>query len=614
MKKISLIFTAKNRLSTETNTTRIPVILASSLLVVVSLVYFLILGRGLFIFHENNILFIYSAEYFRSFTEIPGGLLDYAGNFLIQFCFDPYYGTVIFTVVTITAFLLFRKLIRTFADSNFNNLLAAIPAFSLLLLQSGYDFQLRTELGILFSVGLFLSARKINPSWITILLFPPLFYLTGSCSFIYAGLIIINSIISLRGKQRILYLLVQITSVILTCFLFREVLFLQPPDKILVYPLFQNGTLKMTMLYVLFSLYVVLLPVSVKALSELHLKDLVVRVAEPSGIIAVAVISVFILIDTYDPVLANVMKFERMVSGQDWEGIIREHEKIRSTNVVEQYYYNLALAEKGILCDRMFFGRQSFGSMALTLVRNDEQSYRAMYFYYMIGLSEEAHHLAFEQMVQHGYRPENIKMLIKTELINGNFKPAGRYIEVLKRTLHYRTWAVKYERMLFRPEAVSADPELGKQIRNLPGKDFYVVTDDFRNVEMLVQSNPSNRIAFEYKLARLLFDKDLTEIGKLAAMFKSLGYQHFPRHIEEALVSLVNVTGQFPDMGGLTISSDTDKRFIAYFENLKPFHNDRNLIEKGIRKEERNTFWYYLQLGHVRNTTLKNSETETTVY
>ena len=120
----------------------------------------------------------------------------------------------------------------------------------------------------------------------------------------------------------------------------------------------------------------------------------------------------------------------------------------------------------------MFFGRQSYGSKALTLTRDNDQSYRAMYFYYAVGLTCEAHHLAYELMVQHGYRPENIKMLIKTEMINGNFKVAERYINVLKKTMHYKKWSEKYEKMLFTPDLVNSDPELGGKIRLLPGMIF----------------------------------------------------------------------------------------------------------------------------------------------
>ena len=281
---------------------------------------------------------------------------------------------------------------------------------------------------------------------------------------------------------------------------------------------------------------------------------------------------------------------------------------------MEQYYYNLALSERGQLCNRLFFGRQSYGSLSLSLRRNDEQSYRAMYFYYTVGLTCEAHHLAYELMVQHGYRPENIKMLIKTELISGNFKIAERYINVLKKTLHYKVWAQKYERMLFKPELVKSDPELGAKISLLPAEDFLIVTDDFMNLGMLLKSNPQNRIAFEYRMAKLLLEKDLMEAGTEVKIFKAMGYDHLPRHIEEAIVSLVNATSEFPEMGGLSISRETDQRFMKYFAELKPFRGDRRMVEKGIKKAERNTFWYYLQFGLMNSDFSKSGPVDNSIY
>jgi len=38
-------------------------------------------------------------------------------------------------------------------------------------------------------------------------------------------------------------------------------------------------------------------------------------------------------------------------------------------------------------------------------------------------------------MVIKGHSPEGLKMLIRTELINGNYEVASRYINILKKTL-----------------------------------------------------------------------------------------------------------------------------------------------------------------------------------
>ena len=100
------------------------------------------------------------------------------------------------------------------------------------------------------------------------------------------------------------------------------------------------------------------------------------------------------------------------------------------------------------------------------------------------------------------------------------------------------------------------------------------------------------------------------EIKKL----KGLGYKYIPRHIEEAIVSLVNITKEFPDLGGLLISNDTEQRFFRYFSDLKSFKGNRSLIEKGINKTDKNTFWYYLQFGLIKSDFFKSGSVDNSIY
>ncbi len=69
------------------------------------------------------------------------------------------------------------------------------------------------------------------------------------------------------------------------------------------------------------------------------------------------------------------------------------------------------------------------------------------------------------------------------------------------------------KRCCYKPELVNSDPELGEKIKLMPENDFFIVTDDFRNLETLLQGNPENRKAFEYKIARLLLEKDMMAVG-----------------------------------------------------------------------------------------------------
>jgi hypothetical protein len=264
----------------------------------------------------------------------------------------------------------------------------------------------------------------------------------------------------------------------ITFVVFKEILFLQPVDHLLRYPSFFTNAPRVLAVLFLFDGFLILFPLFVKVFDFIKVNIKYAGVIKIVTFLTWFPLIIFLLFKNLDPVKENLMKLEKNVYKQDWDAIIKQQERDQTNNVIAEYYYNLALAEKGQLCERLFFSRQNYGPISLTLSRDNEQTYRAVYFYYAVGLISEAHHLAYELMVQHGYNPENIKLLIKTELINGNYKIAERYINVLKKTLHYGTWAEKYEKMLSDRQLINSDPELGEKISLLPKKDFFVVTND----------------------------------------------------------------------------------------------------------------------------------------
>ena len=60
----------------------------------------------------------------------------------------------------------------------------------------------------------------------------------------------------------------------------------------------------------------------------------------------------------------------------------------------------------------------------------------------------EAQRWAYENMVMKGITPEDLRMLIKTEIINGNYSVASKYVSILKNTIFYRKEAKDFERVL----------------------------------------------------------------------------------------------------------------------------------------------------------------------
>ena len=248
------------------------------------------------------------------------------------------------------------------------------------------------------------------------------------------------------------------------------------------------------------------------------------------------------------------------------------------------------------LCEKLFFANNSFGAESLILPHKEENLNSLIYFYYTIGLISEAHHLAYESMVKYGYRPETLKLLVKTNLINGNYRIAERYINILYSTIYYRKWAEKYKKLLYKPALIYSDTELSNKISMIPKKDFFIRADDIQNLELFLMASPENKRAFEYKIARLLYEKDIESMIYEVKYMKGMGYYHIPRHIEEAILIYSKLHDEVPDLGGLAISAESEMRFAQYNLSVNQNQNiNKTELKKKLKDKWRNTFWFYYQ-------------------
>ena len=489
------------------------VFLAFALIFIISNLYLYWFGDYLFFYQENISLFVFSSQYLHQFLIKPGGLLEYAANFLAQGYFNTVYGSMILSAI-ISLFLFVTARINKILSPgrSLSLLLILLPSCLLLVMQINFNWFMRNNLGFLLASIYFLLSILTDKKRkrIIVLAFLPLFYyFAGGFAWIYLGMYTIYSLVYEKGMLRYFYPAFLLIISCLSLLVFKEVLFFQPLDVLLLSPFsLRDQFMHPGILYVLIG-FIVLFPLLVKILSFLKIKNEKAGATSLLPVVTVLLIGVFLLSRLYDPMLANLFQLEKSIYEQDWNAVIEHQESVRLPNVVAQYYYNLALSEEGQLCDRMFFGPQDFGPRTLIIPWDAKAGTnniaRGVYFYYAIGLINEAHRWAYESMVAQGYRPENIKLLIKTNLINGHYKIAEKYIHILKKTFHYRAWAEKYEAMLYRPDLIGSDPELAEKLKFLPKEDFSIRFENPQtNIPPLLQGNPDNKKAFEYMIAWFL--------------------------------------------------------------------------------------------------------------
>jgi hypothetical protein len=560
-----------------------------------SLTWFLFRADHVLFFQSEQFLFIFSVDYLKDFLLKPGGLLEYAGRFISQFYVLPLMGSLLLSVILVCTGFITLKIVRLLNSGSFLAApIAIITSVLLLLMQVQYYHTMEYNLGYLFILVSFYLTIKYKESYIPLLLFPLTYYLSGAFALVYLLMYAVYSFVFISGIQKILRPAVMTLAGGLSFFLFKELFFLVPWKSILSSPLPLIDDRYHKIFFIVLTAFIVLLPLISKIRLPRRASHRTLRI---SGLVAGSLVlfaGIFMVIRIYNPMISNILTIEEAAYKGDWNEVIRVHEKEPSGNLIGEYFYNVALSERGLLCDRLFSGRQTFGTQAMILPWGNEHLDRGAWFFYTAGLVNEAHRWAYEEMVVYGMRPHNMLMLIKTSLIAGNYSMAEKYIGILKKTLFYRDEAIKFSELIGNEEGLMSNSELGPVARIIPQKDFFIYVDKPEdNLLMLFESNPGNKRAFEYMMAWLLLEKDVETVMSNIHLMKGMGYTKLPRHIEEAVMIYYNSQGTFPELSGFAVSTETMTRFNLYFTTFVQARQRPETLDQVMRARFGDTFWYY---------------------
>lgn len=565
---------------------------------VAAFMYFCFIGNYVLFFQETQSLFIFSRDYLIDYLQKPGAPLDYAARFLTQFYPGKITGSLIIAcVLSLPAVLLFRVISSIEMAKPFRFLLPLIPSFLLMILQANYFHLMVHNLGfiliLLFYMYLIFPGKRFLKI-IAVALFPLFYYFAGAYAFVFALIVAVHCIFYEKSRHPLLFPSLIIVAGAASFLVSWKFIFLQPLEQFILFPLplLENPTYRI--IFSLLAAIIVFYPLILRlAVSWKNQKLNVTLVSSGSVFLAFAALF-FMVSTTYNSQTARVIELERLIFAGKWEQAVKFHEKKPSMNLVGQYFYNIALSESDQLCDRLFRGRQDFGTNSLVLPWGDEHLSRGAYLYYSIGLINEAHRWAYEEMVVYGFRAENLKILTKTSLITGDYRMAAKYAAILKKTVFYRRLGKEYEHLAGNPDLISSHPELGEKLKLLPGYNFFVqFNEPLTNLPLMLMELPYNRKAFEYYMAALMLSKNVEGLMTILNKLKDNGYTAIPHHIEEAVMVYYNSVARYPDLGGMEISKETATRFSRYFTAYVNGRKNQAALKPMMEAGFGDTFWYY---------------------
>jgi hypothetical protein len=292
----------------------------------------------------------------------------------------------------------------------------------------------------------------------------------------------------------------------------------------------------------------------------------------------------------------DIMAYDHFVRMQQWDKAISRADRESPSSPLSVACLNLSLCKSGLMSDNMFSYYQN-GPEGLipTFARDFTISMITGEIYYHLGFINTAQRFAFESMESlpnYWKSARSVKRLAETNLINGQYKVARKYLVILQKTVFYKKWANYAMSFLEDEEAINEHPEWGT-LRKYRTKTDFLDSEQEKDMMLgiLLQQNFTHYMAYEYLLAYCLLTKDLDRFMQYYPLGMELRYRHLPVSYQEALIYIWSLSHEDPVRTVPYPVSDKVKQELVAYQNI--YLNSSN-PEEVLKKNHSGTYWYYL--------------------
>ena len=536
-------------------------------------------------YQEQMQLFRFGADYFRESVAVPGGLGDWIGGFLVQFFYHAPVGALILGILLVLIQLLTWINMENGSFATYP--LSFLPAVAMFLFLCDENALVTAAIAIIASLILAIILMKIRRteirSIITIMFMPVMYLLFGSISILVPVIVAIRSFIRKEDKKTILFFSLAAVTMAVAAPLAARGHSPYPLDRLMFgvhYHRYHNAIPLLAWISVL------MVP-SAMLLATAFRKDRMVAASLALAILPAACLT---------PVFADMEKerlfgYDFMTRMGQWNKILATSDKEAPDSPIAVECTNLALAKTAHMSSDMFlFFQNGPAGLIPEFTRDHFSPVPTGTVYYHLGMINTAQTFFFE--AQEGI-PDFQKSarltqaLAKTNLINGDYEVARKYVGALKQTLFYREWAKETERLINNPELIEKVPEYAylRSVR-IKDHDFMFSQEEMDSMlGLMYVENEANVMAMDYLLAWCLLRKDLPRFFECHKLLKK-GYD--ARHYQEAVVLYWALTHDGPEGMPGFITRNVASEFTRF---ISSFQSGRD--EASMQKEFGDTYWFY---------------------
>jgi len=521
-------------------------------------------------FQEQYQLFEFTWAYFGSLAAIPGGVADWLGRFLTQLFYYAPLGAACMALLLVGIQLL------TWACCRNRTLLTYALSFLPVVLLLAFYADENALAGAAVALALALAASALCRK--QILLVPVLYWLCGPLAVVY---VLVTAI--WEGKRPWIWLFLLV--ILVLCPLISARLVPYPLARLFQgvhYYRYHNILPVLLWLGALGAVAVVLF--SAFKGQEKWLPGL----ATFAGL---ACLGVFLTLRSADMVKEEWMRYDFMVRMKMWNRIMMTADKKNPRNPKTVSCLNLALGKTGRLPDSQFSYYQN-GPEGLipSYVGDYTNPVSTSEIFWHLGMVNTAQRYAFEaqEAIPDFQKSARLyRRLAETNIVNGDWDVARKYLKALQHTLFYRQWAKETLSLLDEDRIFEVREEL-EQARDqrLKEHDFlFSDTEMDSMLGLLHVENPGNDLALDYLMAWCLLTKNL---DRFVECIHLVTVPVMPKSYQEAL--LLRWVQTHSDFTGLPpylapAHAQRISRFVADMQAGKS--------EEAMRRQYGDTYWFY---------------------
>ena len=536
-------------------------------------------------FQEQTQLFLFDDDYLWSRLAEPGGVARYVAEFLTQFYNIVSLGAIIVALLYMLMQRLIWRLMRPAADCWYP--LSFIPPMMTWMLMGDENVMLSFVVALILTLlaMLCMPKGKWGKKAFVILGFPIIYWIVGPLVILVALYVALCQQRSLKGMgfgaAAVVY---AIACIVVSGYwlpyplqrLFIGMSYYRYP---VVIPKLMVATAIITAILVIGGRWLPIFSQSRKRLFVL------------GGGVLILLVMAIVLPGCYDQRKYDAMEYDYLVRLNRWDDIIAKSERRQPDLPMSVCATNLALGMKGQLGDRAFeFYQHGVGGLLPKFERNFATLHLTSEAYFQLGLVNTSQRFSFEAMEalpNYNKSARSVKRLVETNLMNGQYDVAEKYLRMLEKTIFYSKWAERIRPLLRNEKLIDEHPLYGK-LRKLRLQDDFLFSEQELDkiCGQLFVHDSTNRLAMQYLLIYPLLEGDINKFMEyLLVVQDRVNYN--PKVCQEALAYVIMRNNQIPPKN---LVSPMVTQQLSQFVNAYKSSGGKKESVEAFKK----TVWYYL--------------------